>query len=110
MGRGCLPGQQHACDRHPCVVAGAAVSLVVIVGLLLARAFGLLGIDQLTGIVGACVIASWSYGLACDTGAILLDMVPNRLVADGVPQGVEAEGDRLVDLHFWRLGLGSKPN
>ncbi len=58
------------------------------------------------GIVGACVIASWSYGLIRDTGAILLDMVPDRRVADGVRQAVEAEGDRVADLHLWRLGPG----
>ena len=45
------------------VAADAAVSILVIVGLLLARAFGWLWMDPLAGIVGACVIASWSYGL-----------------------------------------------
>jgi cation diffusion facilitator family transporter len=60
------------------VVADAAVSVLVIVGLLLARVFGWLWIDPLAGIVGACVIASWSFGLVRDTGAILLDM--NRIV------------------------------
>ncbi len=88
------------------VVADAAVSVLVIIGLVLARIFGWLWMDPLAGIVGACVIASWSYGLIRDTGAILLDMVPDRRVADGVRQAVEAEGDRLADLHLWRLGPG----
>ena len=88
------------------VVADAAVSALVIIGLLLARTFGWLWMDPLAGIVGACVIASWSYGLVRDTGAILLDMVPDRRVADGVRQAIEAEGDRLADLHLWRLGPG----
>ena len=42
------------------VMADAAVSVLVIVGLLLARAFGWLWMDPLAGIIGACVIASWS--------------------------------------------------
>ena len=88
------------------VVADAAVSVLVIIGLVLARAFGWLWMDPLAGIVGACVIASWSWGLIRDTGAILLDMVPDRRVADGVRHAVEAEGDRLTDLHLWRLGPG----
>ena len=88
------------------VVADAAVSVLVIVGLGLARAFGWLWMDPLAGMVGACVIASWSYGLIRDTGAILLDMVPDRRVADGVRQTVAAEGDTLADLHVWRLGPG----
>ena len=88
------------------VLADAAVSVLVIVGLVLARAFGWLWMDPLAGLVGACVIASWSYGLVRDTGGILLDMVPDRRVADGVRQVVEAEGDQLTDLHLWRLGPG----
>jgi len=88
------------------VVADAAVSVLVIVGLVLARAFGWLWMDPLAGIVGACVIASWSYGLIRDTGAILLDMVPDRQVAEDLRQAVEVEGDTLADLHLWRLGPG----
>ena len=88
------------------VLADAAVSVLVIVGLLLARAFGWLWMDPLAGIVGACVIASWSWGLVRDTGAILLDMVPDRRVADGMRQAIEAGGDALADLHLWRLGPG----
>jgi cation diffusion facilitator family transporter len=88
------------------VVADAAVSVCVIVGLLLARTFGWLWMDPLAGIVGACVIASWSYGLVRDTGAILLDMNPDRGMANNLRQAVESEGDQLADLHLWRLGPG----
>ena len=88
------------------VVADAAVSVLVIVGLLLARAFGWLWMDPLAGIIGACVIASWSYGLIRDTGAILLDMNPDRTMAGKLRHAVEGEGDQLADLHLWRLGPG----
>ena len=88
------------------VAADAAVSVLVIVGLLMARAFGWLWMDPLAGIVGALVIASWSYGLIRDTGSILLDMTPDREVEQGIRQVVETEGDRLTDLHLWRLGPG----
>ena len=44
------------------VMADAGVSVLVIVGLLLARTFGWLWMDPLAGIIGAIVIASWSYG------------------------------------------------
>ena len=82
------------------VMADAAVSVLVIVGLLLARAFGWLWMDPLAGIIGACVIASWSYGLIRDTGAILLDMNPDRSMANKVRQAVEGDGDQLADLHL----------
>ncbi len=88
------------------VLADAAVSVLVIAGLVLARAFGWLWMDPLAGMVGACVIASWSYGLIRDTGAILLDMRPDPAVEQGIRQTLETEGDRLTDLHVWRLGPG----
>ena len=88
------------------VVADAAVSVLVIAGLLLARGFGWLWMDPLAGLVGAGVIASWAYGLVRDTGAILLDMNPDRHTAEGVQAAIEAHGDRLTDLHVWRLGPG----
>jgi cation diffusion facilitator family transporter len=88
------------------VMADAAVSVLVIIGLLLARAFGWLWMDPLAGIVGACVIASWSYGLMRDTGAILLDMNPDKAMASKLREEVEAGGDTLADLHLWRLGPG----
>ncbi|MBV8456644.1 MAG: cation diffusion facilitator family transporter, partial [Acetobacteraceae bacterium] len=88
------------------VMADATVSVLVIVGLLLARAFGWLWMDPLVGLIGAFVIASWSYALVRDTGAILLDMNPDRSMADKLQQVIEGEGDRIDDLHLWRLGPG----
>jgi len=88
------------------VIADATVSVMVIVGLLLARAFGWLWMDPLAGMVGACVIASWSFGLIRDTGAILLDMNPDRRMADNLRQTIEGDGDKLADLHLWRLAPG----
>jgi cation diffusion facilitator family transporter len=88
------------------VMADAAVSVLVILGLLLARAFGWLWMDPLAGIIGACVIASWSYGLIRDTSAILLDMNPDRRMADNLRHAIESDGDKLTDLHLWRLGPG----
>lgn len=88
------------------VMADAAVSVLVILGLVLARTFGWSWMDPLVGIVGAFLIASWSYGLIKDTGAILLDMNPDRSVTEGIQHAVEESGDRLTDLHIWRLGPG----
>ncbi|KWA07958.1 CDF family Co(II)/Ni(II) efflux transporter DmeF [Burkholderia territorii] len=88
------------------VIADAAVSVLTIVGLLLARAFGWVWMDPLAGIVGALVIANWSYGLMRDTGAILLDMSSDRRLTDNVRAAIEAIGDRVRDLHVWRLGPG----
>jgi cation diffusion facilitator family transporter len=88
------------------VMADAAVSVFVITGLLLARGFGWLWMDPLAGIAGATVIVSWSYGLVRDTGAILLDMNPDPAMAERMRAVIETDGDRLTDLHLWRLGPG----
>ncbi len=88
------------------VMADAAVSVLVITGLVLARTFGWLWMDPLAGIIGATVIASWSYGLIRDTGAILLDMNPDQRMANNLRRAVESGGDQLADLHLWRLGPG----
>ena len=74
-------GQQHACGRYACD-DDAAVSILVIAGLLLAKVFGWRWMDPLVGIVGSLVIASWAFGLIRDTGAILLDMTANRSMAE----------------------------
>ena len=88
------------------VVADAAVSVLVIVGLLLARTFGWAWIDPLAGLVGALVIASWSYGLIRDTAAIMLDMNPEPALAARLRGTIERDGDTVADLHLWRLGPG----
>jgi cation diffusion facilitator family transporter len=88
------------------VLADAAVSVLAIIGLSLAKLFGWMWMDPLAGAVGALVIANWSYGLVRDTGAILLDLTRDNAMADKVRATVEAAGDQLVDLHVWRLGPG----
>jgi cation diffusion facilitator family transporter len=88
------------------VMADAAVSVLVIIGLVLARGFGWLWMDPLVGIVGAVVIASWALGLVRDTAKILLDMIPDSAMQDKLRATIEASGDQLDDLHLWRLGPG----
>jgi cation diffusion facilitator family transporter len=88
------------------VIADAAVSVLAIIGLVLAKTFGWLWMDPIAGIVGAFVIANWSYGLMRDTGAILLDVSPGEAIEKRIQMAVEKAGDELVDLHVWRLGPG----
>jgi cation diffusion facilitator family transporter len=88
------------------VLADAAVSILVIIGLTLGRLFGWAWMDPVVGLIGAVVIAAWAYTLIRDTGAILLDMNPDRGMAERMRALIEADGDRLTDLHLWRLGPG----
>jgi cation diffusion facilitator family transporter len=88
------------------VMADAAVSVLAILGLSAGKFLGWVFMDPVMGIIGALVIANWSYGLIRDTGAILLDMNPDRRLAEELRKTIESEGDRLADLHLWRLGPG----
>jgi cation diffusion facilitator family transporter len=88
------------------VLADAAVSLAVIFGLSLGWLLGWAWMDPVVGLLGAAVIAAWAYTLIRDTGAILLDMTPDRGMADRMRALIEIDGDRLTDLHLWRLGPG----
>ncbi|MDX5931214.1 CDF family Co(II)/Ni(II) efflux transporter DmeF [Acidiphilium acidophilum] len=88
------------------VLADAAVSILVIVGLLAAKLFGWLWMDPVMGLLGAAVIANWAYGLSRAAGAILLDMTPNADIPRRITSTLERTGARITDLHVWRLGPG----
>ena len=55
------------------VLADAATSVLAIVALAAGLLFGAALLDPLVGLIGAGVIASWSYGLIRDSGMVLLD-------------------------------------
>jgi len=88
------------------VLADAVVSVLAIAGLAAGKFFGWVFMDPVMGIIGAAVIANWSFGLIRNTGAVLLDMSPDRRMAEKVREAIEADGDTLADLHLWRLGPG----
>jgi Co/Zn/Cd efflux system component len=73
---------------------------------LFGRFLGWSWMDPAAGLCGAFVILTWSYSLVRDTGSILLDMTPDRGMAQRMRAMLEADGDRLTDLHLWRLGPG----
>ena len=89
------------------VLADALTSVLAITALLAGRAYGWLWLDPLIGIVGALVIARWSWGLLRDAGAVLVDYVPEEEdLPSEIRAAIEAEDARITDLHFWQLGPG----
>jgi len=88
------------------VVADALISILAIAGLTAAWAFGWLFMDPLVGLVGAVVIASWALSLLRAAGGVLLDTVPDADLAQRIRARMERDGDRLCDLHVWRVGPG----
>ncbi len=88
------------------VLADALTSVLAIGGLLSAHYFGWSWADPAIGIVGALVIANWSWGLVRDAGAVLLDAAGSRGLAETIRERLERGDDRIADLHVWRLGPG----
>jgi cation diffusion facilitator family transporter len=88
------------------VLTDAVTSVLAIVGLLAGRLYGWVWMDAVMAMVGSVVIALWSYGLIRDSGAVLLDVVPDRRLAEHIRDVLERDGDHVSDLHLWRLGPG----
>jgi Co/Zn/Cd efflux system component len=62
--------------------------------------------DAAMGVIGALVIAKWSLGLLGTAGAVLLDMRPGEALPKAIHARLETAGDRVTDLHVWRIGPG----
>jgi len=89
------------------VLADALTSVLAIIALLGGRYMGWAWLDPVMGIVGAAVIARWSYGLLRDTGRVLLDTEPRQGLAETARALLESDADnRVADLHIWRVGPG----
>jgi cation diffusion facilitator family transporter len=89
------------------VLADALTSVLAIAALLAGSVFGWNWLDPVIGIVGALVIARWSWGLIRDAGRVLVDYNP---ASEGLPgeirTAVESDTDRITDLHVWQVGPG----
>lgn len=89
------------------VLADALTSVLAITALLGGRYLGWNWLDPVMGMVGALVIAIWSWSLIRDTASVLLDAHETEL-EDEIRDLVEAPGDaRITDLHVWRVGPGA---
>ena len=58
------------------------------------------------GMVATVVILNWSWSLVRTAGAVLLDASPDALLPEKIAARLETDGDRISDLHLWRLGPG----
>lgn len=89
------------------VLADALTSVLAIAALLAGRSYGWLWADPAMGVVGALVIARWSWGLIRDAGTVLLDATPQsgRMRRD-IEQALDAGDGEIADLHVWQVGPG----
>jgi cation diffusion facilitator family transporter len=88
------------------VLADALTSVMAIGALLAGRYLGWVWLDPTVGIVGAIMIARWSWLLMTETANILLDTTDAH-VADQVRNVVGELDASILDLHVWRVGPGA---
>ncbi|MCY3763523.1 MAG: CDF family Co(II)/Ni(II) efflux transporter DmeF, partial [Gemmatimonadetes bacterium] len=87
------------------VLADALTSLLAIAALLSAKYYGLAWMDPAVGIVGAVLVASWSFGLLRTTSGILLDRQGPESIRGRITDSIEQDGDsKVTDLHLWSIG------
>lgn len=86
------------------VLADALTSVLAIAALLAGRYLGFYWMDPAMGIVGAVVIARWSWSLMRDTAAVLLDRTDERMAGAIRDRVGKFGGVRLTDVHVWRVG------
>ena len=87
------------------VLADALTSVLAILALLVAKYFGFVWADPLMGIVGALLVARWSFGLLRSTGVVLLDQQGPDDLRETIRRRIESQnGNRVVDLHLWAIG------
>lgn len=88
------------------VIADALTSVLAIAGLVAGRFYGWIWLDPVMGIVGALLIARWSWILLKSAAAVLLDATPEDGTYEQIRGTLETGDDQLTDLHLWRIGPG----
>jgi len=87
------------------LLADAMASLLAIVALLSGKYFGWNWLDPVMGMVGAIIIARWSYGLLRQTSPILLDASIEEEYQQAIKESIEKDSDnRISDIHVWNVG------
>ena len=88
------------------VLADALTSVLAIAALLAGKYLGWNWMDPAMGIVGALLVARWSWGLIRQTSAVLLDRQDDE-AAEAVRDALESDDTtRVTDLHIWSIGPG----
>lgn len=91
------------------ILADAATSVLAILALAGGMMLGWAWLDPLIGIAGTVLVAVWAWGLARESGKVLLDREMDAPLAADIRQAVErhpawAPSTSIADFHLWRVG------
>jgi cation diffusion facilitator family transporter len=91
---------------HLHLSADALFGVLTIAGLLAGQRLGWRWADPAAGLGGAALVAQFAIGLLRRAVGTLLDMNPSPELTAELRGRLEAGGERVLDLHLWRLGPG----
>jgi cation diffusion facilitator family transporter len=91
---------------HLHLSADAAVSALTLLAVLAGRLLDWTFADPLAGLLAAVLVGQFAWTLLRRAGAALLDVNPSPALTGEIRRRLSEAGERVVDLHLWRLGPG----
>lgn len=99
-------GDLNLSAAHLHLSADAAVSVLALLAILAGQWLGLGFADPLAGLLAAFLVGQFAWSLMRKAGAALVDINPSPELTAEVRRRLSDEGERIIDLHLWRLGPG----
>lgn len=99
-------GDLNLSAAHLHLSADAAVSVLALLAIGAGQWLGLGFADPLAGLLAAFLVAQFAWSLLRKAGAALVDINPSPELTAEVRRRLSDEGERVIDLHLWRLGPG----
>lgn len=98
-------GDLNLSAAHLHLTADAAVGVLALAAIF-AGQLGWSFADPLAGLLAAALVAQFAWTLMRKAGMALVDINPSPELTAEVRRRLSDEGERVIDLHLWRLGPG----
>lgn len=99
-------GDLNLSAAHLHLSADAAVSVLALLAIGAGQWLGLGFADPLAGLLAAFLVGQFAWSLMKKAGAALVDINPSPELTAEVRRRLSSDGERIIDLHLWRLGPG----
>lgn len=99
-------GDLNLSAAHLHLTADALVSVLAVAAILAGQRLGWAFADPAAGLLAAALVGHFAWTLMTRTGAALLDVNPSPELTAEVRRRLSGPGERVQDLHLWRLGPG----
>lgn len=99
-------GDLNLSAAHLHLTADAAVSVLALLAIGAGQWLNLGFADPLAGLLAAFLVGQFAWSLIRKAGAALVDINPSPELTAEVRRRLSDGGERVIDLHLWRLGPG----